>query len=102
MYQWSKGIASWKVGNTLYLSVPFTWLMLEAHGMATEHKGKVIAGGPAVKLIGAEWAKTPETCSYNTLAFHNPCATFTTRGCPNKCKFCAVPKIEGDFKESEV
>jgi len=30
---------------------------------------------------------------------HNPLATFTTRGCPNKCPFCAVPRIEGDLVE---
>ena len=99
MYQWRKGIASWKVGKVLYLSVPFTWLMAEAKAMASEHKGKVIAGGPAVALMGAEWADTPDTCPYDTLAMHNPCATFTTRGCPNKCKFCAVPRIEGEFIE---
>lgn len=99
MYQWRKGIASWKVGNTLYLSVPFTWMLSEAEAMASEHEGRVVAGGPAVDLMGADWADTPGTCPYDTLAFHNPCATFTTRGCPNKCKFCAVPKIEGEFRE---
>jgi hypothetical protein len=31
--------------------------------------------------------------------FHNPLATFTTRGCVNNCAFCAVPKIEGRFRE---
>ena len=99
MYNWRKGIASWKVGKTLYLSVPFTWMMEDARKMALEHKGKVVAGGPAVQLVGAPWADTPESCPYDTLAFHNPCATFTTRGCPNKCGFCAVPRIEGDFRE---
>ncbi|TEB16263.1 Radical SAM superfamily protein [Pelotomaculum sp. FP] len=24
--------------------------------------------------------------------------TYTTRGCPNKCSFCAVPKLEPEFK----
>ena len=27
MYQWRKDIAQWRVGNMLYLSVPFTWLL---------------------------------------------------------------------------
>ena len=29
----------------------------------------------------------------------NPQATRTTTGCPNKCRFCAVPDIEGEFIE---
>lgn len=99
MNQWRKGIASWTVGKTLYLSVPFTWLMKDAEEMAKAHKGKVVAGGPAVKLMGAPWAETPDAMAFDALSFHNPLATFTTRGCPNRCSFCAVPKIEGDFRE---
>ena len=100
MNQWRKGIASWTCGKTLYLSVPFTWLLDDAAAMAQAHKGPVVAGGPAVQLQGAPWAtETPGTCPFDTLAMHNPCATFTTRGCPNKCAFCAVPKIEGDLVE---
>ncbi len=30
MNQWKKGIATWTVGKTLYISVPFTWLVDEA------------------------------------------------------------------------
>jgi len=99
MNQWRKGIASWKVGKTLYQSIPFTWLLKDAEAQARDHKGPVIAGGPAVKLMGAPWADTPEAVPYDTLSFHNPLATFTTRGCPNRCEFCAVPKIEGDFEQ---
>jgi len=66
---------------------------------AWKKKGPTIAGGPAVKLVGAPWATTPGSCPFDTLAMHNPCATFTTRGCPNKCEYCAVPKIEGKFVE---
>jgi len=99
MTQWRKGIASWKVGKTLYQSIPFTWLLPQAEAAAREHKGPVVAGGPAVKLMGAPWAETPQTVPYDTLSFHNPLATFTTRGCPNRCEFCAVPKVEGDFRE---
>lgn len=103
MNQWRKGIASWKCGKTLYLSVPFTWMLDEAEQIATAHKGKVVAGGPAVALCGAPWAnETPPTTPFDVLAMHNPCATFTTRGCPNKCPFCAVPKIEGDFVELDT
>jgi len=100
MNQWRKDIASWKCGGTLYLSVPFTWLISKAKILAESHKGRVIAGGPAVKLMGAPWAdETPDECPFDVLSFHNPCATFTTRGCPNRCPYCAVPRIEGDFRE---
>ena len=101
MNQWRKGIASWRCGKTLYLSVPFTWDLSEAEAMARKYKGPVVAGGPAVSLRREtiDWAETPESCPFDTLAMHNPCATFTTRGCPNRCAFCAVPKIEGEFRE---
>ena len=92
MNNWRKGIATWKVGKTLYISVPFTWLLDEAHQIAHEHKGKVLMGGPAIM--------EPNECeNYSPILFHNPLATFTTRGCPNNCKFCAVPKLEGDLRE---
>ena len=35
----------------------------------------------------------------NALEHHNLSATFTTRGCIRQCSFCAVPKIEGEFRE---
>lgn len=92
MNQWRKGIASWKVGNTLYISVPFTWLIKDAEFMASQHKGKTLIGGSGLMM--------PTECEgFDPILFHNPLATFTTRGCPNRCKFCAVPKLEGDFRE---
>lgn len=90
---WTKGIARWEVGNTLYLSVPFTWLLDEANLIADKWtKGKVLIGGSALMK--------PNQCDgYEPIIFHNPLATFTTRGCPNNCQFCAVPKLEGGLKE---
>jgi hypothetical protein len=92
VYSWRKGIAQWKVGKTLYLSVPFTWLVPEAEKIAEKHKGKVMIGGPGLMK--------PTHCEgFEPILFHNPCATFTSRGCVNNCGFCAVPKLEGDLKE---
>lgn len=99
MKTWSKDIVTWRVGDVLYLSVVFSWDMAAAEFLAGAHSGKVIAGGPAVAFAGAPWAETPDTCDYDVLAMHNPCATFTTRGCPNKCPYCLVPKTEGEFRE---
>ena len=93
MYQWRKGIASWKCGETLYISVPFTWLMDEAEKIASLHRGPVIIGGPGTM-------KPNQECpGFDPLMFHNPAATFTTRGCPNQCPFCAVPILEPEFRE---
>lgn len=91
-YNWLKGIAQWEVGKTLYLSVPFTWLVDEAHQKARGWKGKVLIGGPGLMI--------PNKCEgFEPILFHNPCATFTTRGCVNNCPFCAVPQLEGDLQE---
>lgn len=99
---WPKKVVSWRLGGVLYLSVVFTWHLLEAKSMAREHKGKVIAGGPAVKLMPCYISKFAEVNLESLippLEFHNPLATFTTRGCPNRCSYCAVPSTEGEFKE---
>lgn len=103
---WRKDIAPWRIGPTLYLSVPFTWLLPEARQMAEAHKGPVVAGGPAVDLMPAYLRDVAKTGVRDAgfspvppLLFHNPLATFTTRGCPNSCPFCAVPRIEGEFRE---
>ena len=92
VYNWRKGIAQWQVGKTLYISVPFTWLVGEANKIVEKWKGEVLIGGPGLM--------TPTHCEgFEPMLFHNPCATFTTRGCPNACPFCAVPKLEGDLVE---
>ncbi|UQZ90867.1 hypothetical protein C4J81_17280 [Deltaproteobacteria bacterium Smac51] len=102
MTAWLKDIAKWEIGRTLYLSVPFTWLLPKARQLALLHKGPVQAGGPAVQLMPdylADVAAVNRPCPVEPLLFHNPLATFTSRGCPNSCPFCAVPRIEGDLVE---
>lgn len=98
---WSKQVVSWKVGKTLYLSVPFSWMLSTARDLAEGHKGPTEAGGPAAILNreSISWANVKENCDYDVLSMHNPLATFTTRGCIRSCQFCAVPKIEGEFRE---
>ena len=105
MNQWRKNIASFKIGKNLYLSIPFTWMLPDAVEMAKKHNGKVFAGGPAVDLIPEyinSYADIESPPPIPPLSLHNPLATFTTRGCPNKCKFCAVPRIEGDLRELDI
>ena len=92
MKNWNKGIATWAVDDILYISVPFTWLVEEAQVIARKWKGKVKIGGPGLM--------EPSHCEgFEPILFHNPCATFTTRGCPNACPFCAVPVLEPEFVE---
>lgn len=104
MNQWRKDVAAWKIGKTLYVSVPFTWLLPKAKEIIKKHSGPVLAGGPAVYLmpdyLGVEVGR--ECPTVRPLDFHNPLATFTSRGCVNNCGFCAVPKIEGGLKELDA
>ena len=102
MIKWSKDIVTWRIGRAFYVSVPFTWLLPEARCVAENYNGPVYAGGPAVDLmpeVMRDVAVLDEPSPVPPLAMHNPLATFTTRGGPNRCPFCAVPKIEGDFVE---
>lgn len=99
---WAKDIARWEIDKRLYLSVPFTWLLPRARQMAQAHPGPVQAGGPAVQLMPdflSDVATVNQPCPVEPLIFHNRFATFTSRGCPNACPFCAVPKLEGDLVE---
>ncbi|MFA5754218.1 MAG: hypothetical protein WC905_02620 [Patescibacteria group bacterium] len=107
MHTWSKRIAKWYIGRTLFLSVVFSWDIHAAVVLANEHNGKVVVGGPAVTLNpgafdGVATVSNEPPQGIEPILFHNPLATFTTRGCPNRCGFCAVPKIEPEYKELSV
>jgi len=99
---WIGGLAEWREGDTVFLSVAFTWLLEKAYARARFARAegfKVRAGGPAlfqiqmkhrlvdVAEIGEEY---PDAVSK-----HNPEATIASRGCPRACWFCIVPKMEG-------
>jgi len=100
--QWPKSLVEWIEDNTAYLSVVFTWDLPKAFMRAVWYRQlgyDVRAGGPACLLMPYYLTSVAEVnCGYpNALMRHNPEATFTSRGCIRKCKFCAVPKIEGDL-----
>lgn len=99
MYQWRKDIAEWRMSNTLYLSVPFTWLLPRARQIAQQSRLRVIVGGPAVELMPdylADVSRRGES-PVPPLRMHNPLATRTTLGCPNACPFCL--NADRDFEE---
>ena len=100
--KWVGGLAYWEEGDTLFLSVAFTWKLNEAYDLAqfARAEGKrVVCGGPALFLakmqhrlfdvaeIGTDYP--------DAIAKHNPQATIASRGCPVGCSFCIVPAMEG-------
>jgi len=102
---WPKAITEWQEGRTGYLSVPFTWLLPEAQARISQTDmfiDRWIVGGPAVKLMPDYLTGCDIQDHYpGILQKINRNATRTTLGCPNKCPFCGVRKIEGEFLEIE-
>jgi hypothetical protein len=99
---WIGGLAEWSDGDTLYLSIAFTWKLDEAYARAIFARAcgkRVIAGGPALFLNQMKH----ELCDVaeigkdfpDAVRHHNPDATIASRGCPVGCGFCIVPAMEG-------
>jgi hypothetical protein len=100
---WCGGLAEWRIGSTVYLSVAFTWLLDDAYQRAQFARAQgldVIAGGPALFLEQNQERLSDVALilqSYpDAIRHHNPDATFASRGCPKKCWWCLVPKMEGN------
>ena len=100
MSGWVNGLAEWREGDTVYLSIAFTWRLPEAWARAAFHRAcglRVRAGGPAlftqkhfldeVAEVGGDYP--------DAVVRHHPLATIASRGCPVGCWFCIVPKMEG-------
>ena len=80
----------------VYVSVVFTWDIERGKYLAEcwrSHADEVLIGGPAFGDPGGEF--TPGM-------FLREGVTITSRGCPNSCGFCFVPKREGGIRELEV
>lgn len=100
--EWPRREYEWIEGGVLHISVPFTWCLPRVQKRIRSVFMPVKVGGPAVMLM-PDYLKGAEI-GYDepgVLRRINPMATRTTRGCPNRCGFCAVPTIEGCFKELE-
>lgn len=101
---WVGGLAEWRDGDIVYLSVAFTWKLDEAFDrarFAIAQGLKVVAGGPALflpqmklKLDDVRGLEIREHYD-DAVAHHNPDATFSSRGCPVGCGFCIVTPMEG-------
>lgn len=77
----------------VFISVTFTWHKAEAERIAQswrQYYQSVRIGGPAYGDPGSEF--TPGR-------FLKEGCTITSRGCPKKCGWCAVPTREGALRE---
>lgn len=116
--RWIGGLAEWEVGETVYLSVAFTWKVPEAysHALFARALGKrVVAGGPAfmqpqMRELMEGVAEVPTVTAVRrgkpreipaphpdglVIQRHNPMATLASRGCSEDCSFCGVPVTDG-------
>ncbi|TVM35630.1 hypothetical protein [Oceanidesulfovibrio marinus] len=105
---WPKAAIYWTEGDTLMVSIPFTWEMPVVREYLTPllsmAYSRVIVGGPAVRLMPDYFEDMPHvTASLDdhpgVLQRANPHATRTTHGCPRKCGFCGVKTIEPEWIE---
>ena len=75
--------------SEIHISVAFTWDLQEAEILAEQWQryGPVKIGGPAFNLPGGEFIPG---------RYLKEGYVITSRGCPNHCWFCAVPKRESN------
>lgn len=81
--------------DEIHISVTFTWDLSEAERLEREwrHVAPVKIGGPATGMRGEDF--TPGM-------YLKPGYVITSRGCPNRCWFCSVPKREGNIRELPI
>ena len=113
MSDWPKGPTAWIEDRRLFVSVPFTWNLYDVRTMASQRSflwDAVSVGGPAVKLSRGfkEPFRWPDevTVDYGdmpgVLERVNPWAMRTSTGCPNRCEYCGVARIEPVFRELDI
>jgi len=82
--------------DKVMVSVVFTWDIERGKWLADQWKAvcnNVTIGGPAFNDAGGEFE--PGMFLKNGI-------TITSRGCPNSCAFCFVPKREGKIRELQI
>ena len=79
----------------VHVSVTFSWDLPEAEILAEEWSrfAPVKLGGPATGMPGGEFVPG----QYMKQGY-----VITSRGCPNRCWFCSVPKREGALRELPI
>ena len=105
MIQWHKKPLYWMQDGKEHISVVFTFDLPEVRDHILNgnlySNTRPVVGGPAIKLMPDYLADIADIGGdiKGILQRMNLLATRTTLGCPNKCSFCAVPIIEGEFRE---
>lgn len=82
--------------DEIHISVTFTWDINKGQNLLHEWRGKapiLRIGGPAFNNQGDEFVSG---------MYLKEGVTITSRGCPNKCSFCFVPKREGKMRELPI
>lgn len=81
--------------DEIHISVTFTWDLPIAENLVKQWEpyGAVKIGGPATNMRGEEF--TPGL-------YLSPAYVITSRGCPNRCPYCLVPKREGPLRELAI
>lgn len=81
--------------DEVHVSVAFTWDLERAEWLAKQwrHVAPVKIGGPATGERSGDFVPG----MYLKKGY-----VITSRGCPNHCWFCAVPKREGDIRELPI
>lgn len=96
-------LKTWRIGSYAYASIVFSWQIDVArkHFNDVPKVCKRIVGGPAAMMHRdrIDYADVHDSTPFDVLSLHNPFATFTTRGCPNRCSFCIVPDLEPEYIE---
>lgn len=86
----------WPAADEVHVSVAFSWDRAEGERLAdawTATGLPVTLGGPAYDAPGEDFVPG---------RYLRPGYTITSRGCPNHCWFCAVPKREGGLRELAI
>jgi hypothetical protein len=81
--------------DQVHVSVAFTYDLARAEMLAKEwaHVAPVSMGGPAFDAPGGDFVPG---------RYLKPGYVITSRGCPNRCWFCVVPKREGGIRELPI
>ena len=82
--------------DEIHISTTFTWDVPHANWLAQQwmKHGKIILGGPAFN--------DPCNGEFEPGKYIRLGCVFTSRGCPNHCWYCLVPKREGAIRELKI